>query len=53
MINAAITGVGAWLPPTILDNKELEKRMDVTDEWIVSRMGIRQRRVLEIGRAHV
>ena len=50
MINAAITGVGAWLPPTILDNKGLEKRMDVTDEWIVSRMGIRQRRVLEDGK---
>lgn len=46
-INAVITGVGAYLPEYVLSNKELEKMVDTTDEWIVERTGIRERRILK------
>jgi 3-oxoacyl-[acyl-carrier-protein] synthase III len=45
-IRAAITGVGGWLPETILSNTDLEKMVDTTDEWIMSRTGIKERRIL-------
>jgi len=41
----SILGTGRYLPPTILTNAELEKRVDTTDEWIRSRTGIRERRI--------
>lgn len=44
---AAITAVGAYLPKTILDNKTLEKMVDTNDEWIVTRTGIKERRILK------
>jgi 3-oxoacyl-[acyl-carrier-protein] synthase-3 len=51
-IVAAITGVGGYLPEYILDNHELSKMVDTTDEWIMQRIGIRERRILkEKGRA--
>ena len=43
---AAITAVGHFLPKDRLTNAELEKLVDTTDEWIVSRTGIRERRIL-------
>ena len=46
-INAAITGIQGYVPDYILDNKELEKLVDTNDEWIVSRTGIRERRILK------
>ena len=48
-INAAITGVGMYVPDKILDNKYFESIVDTNDEWIVSRTGIRERRVMENG----
>lgn len=48
-INAAITGVGMFVPDKILDNKYFESIVDTNDEWIVSRTGIRERRVMENG----
>lgn len=45
MIYARIAGTGSYLPQRILTNAELEKRVDTTDEWIVSRTGIRQRHI--------
>ena len=49
---AAITAVGAYLPSSVLDNKTLEQMVDTNDEWIVSRTGIQERRILkEPGRA--
>ena len=45
-IKAAITAVGGWLPETVLSNAELEKMVDTTDDWIVSRTGIRERRIM-------
>ena len=46
-ITAAITGVSAYLPEYILTNKELETMMDTTDEWIMSRSGISERRIMK------
>jgi 3-oxoacyl-[acyl-carrier-protein] synthase III len=46
-ITAAITGVGGYVPDYILSNKELEKMVDTNDEWIVSRTGIKERRILK------
>lgn len=45
-IRAAITAVGGWLPETVLSNAELEKMVDTTDEWITTRTGIKERRIL-------
>lgn len=47
MIQAAITGVGGYVPEDILTNSELEKIVDTTDEWIMTRVGIKERRVLK------
>ncbi|HEX9951459.1 MAG TPA: beta-ketoacyl-ACP synthase III [Rubricoccaceae bacterium] len=44
---AAITAVGHYLPPDRLTNADLEKLVDTNDEWIVSRTGIRERRILK------
>lgn len=48
-IRAAITAVGHFLPEKILSNADLEKMVDTTDEWIYSRTGIRERRIMEHG----
>jgi 3-oxoacyl-[acyl-carrier-protein] synthase-3 len=45
-ITAAITCVNGYVPPDILSNKDLEKMVDTTDEWITSRTGIKERRIL-------
>ena len=39
-----ITGWGGYLPEGVVTNKDLTERMDTTDEWIVERTGIRERR---------
>jgi len=44
---AAITGIHGWVPEDILTNAELEKMVDTTDEWILTRTGIRQRHILK------
>lgn len=46
-IHAAITAVGGYVPDYILTNAELETMMDTTDEWIQSRTGIKERRILK------
>ncbi len=47
--NIAVTGTGAALPEQCITNKDLEKWVDTSDAWIVSRTGIRERRKLEEG----
>jgi 3-oxoacyl-[acyl-carrier-protein] synthase-3 len=47
MIRAAITAVAGYVPDYILSNKELEKMVDTTDEWIMSRTGIKERHILK------
>ncbi|MCK6548136.1 ketoacyl-ACP synthase III [Myxococcota bacterium] len=44
-MRARIVGTGAYAPEEVVTNDDLSKRIDTTDEWIVSRTGIRQRRV--------
>jgi len=44
---ARIVGTGSYLPPRIITNSELEKSLDTTDEWILSRTGIKERRIVE------
>ncbi|MEO7311981.1 MAG: beta-ketoacyl-ACP synthase III [Chitinophagaceae bacterium] len=46
-ITAAITAVGGYVPDYILTNKELEQMVDTNDEWIRSRTGIQERRILK------
>ena len=44
-----ICGLGSYVPPKILTNRDLEKLVDTSDEWIMSRTGIRQRHILDSG----
>lgn len=44
-MNAGIIGIGRYLPERIVTNKELEQRMDTSDEWIRTRTGIEERRI--------
>ncbi|TAF34934.1 MAG: ketoacyl-ACP synthase III [Cytophagales bacterium] len=46
-IKAAITGIHGYVPEYILTNKELEIIVDTTDEWIIERTGIKERRILK------
>jgi 3-oxoacyl-[acyl-carrier-protein] synthase-3 len=46
-IHAAITGVAGYVPDYVLTNEELEKLVDTNDEWITSRTGIKERRILK------
>ena len=49
MVRAAITGWGKCLPPAVLSNADLSTILDTSDEWIVSRTGIRERRISHVG----
>jgi 3-oxoacyl-[acyl-carrier-protein] synthase-3 len=46
-IRAAITGINAWVPEYRLTNQELSKMVDTSDEWIMQRVGIKERRILK------
>jgi len=46
-IKAAITGIHAWVPEYILTNSELSRMVDTSDEWIMQRVGISERRILK------
>jgi 3-oxoacyl-[acyl-carrier-protein] synthase III len=46
-MRAAITGIHAWVPEYRLNNFELSKLVDTSDEWIMQRVGIRERRILK------
>ncbi len=48
-LHAAITAVGHYVPDKVLSNHDLEKMVDTTDEWIRTRTGIRERRILTEG----
>lgn len=55
MIQAAITGVSSYIPEAILTNADFEKIVDTSDEWIMSRVGIKERHVLpkELGTSYM
>lgn len=46
-ITAAITAIGGYVPDDVLSNKDLEGMVDTTDEWIITRTGIKERRILK------
>jgi 3-oxoacyl-[acyl-carrier-protein] synthase III len=46
-LKAAITGIHGWVPADLLTNAELEKMVDTTDEWIMTRTGIKERHILK------
>lgn len=52
-INVAVTGTGAALPEQRITNQDLERMVETSDDWIVSRTGIRERRKLESGLSSV
>ena len=45
-INAVITGVGGYIPEYVLNNDELSRMVDTNDEWIMTRIGVKERRIL-------
>ena len=45
-INAVITGIGGYVPDYVLTNDELSRMVDTTDEWIMTRIGVKERRIL-------
>ena len=47
----SITGLGSYAPERVLTNRDLEQTLDTTDEWIVERTGIRERRIAADGEA--
>ncbi|SET27092.1 beta-ketoacyl-ACP synthase III [Prevotella sp. kh1p2] len=46
-VHAVITGVGGYVPDYILNNEELSRMVDTSDEWIMTRVGIKERRILK------
>lgn len=46
-LKAVITGIGGYIPEYILNNQELSTMMDTSDEWITTRVGIKERRILK------
>ena len=46
---AVLCGLGSWVPPRIVDNAEIATRLETSDEWIRTRTGIRQRRIIDPG----
>ena len=45
-INAVITGVGGYVPDYVLTNDEISRMVDTNDEWIMTRIGVKERRIL-------
>ena len=45
-INAVITGVGGYVPDYILTNEEISRMVDTNDEWIMTRIGVKERHIL-------
>jgi 3-oxoacyl-[acyl-carrier-protein] synthase-3 len=46
---ASITGIGSYLPDKVLTNYDLEKMVDTSNDWIIQRTGIKERRIVENG----
>ena len=46
-LRTIITGVGAYYPDYILNNDELSRMVETSDEWIMTRVGIKERRILK------
>ena len=46
-VNAVISAVGAYVPEYVLTNEEIGKMVETTDEWIMTRVGIKERHILK------
>jgi 3-oxoacyl-[acyl-carrier-protein] synthase III len=53
MMRASITGWGACMPPAVLSNDDLSTFLDTSDEWIVTRTGMRERRISHVSATHL
>ena len=53
MIKARVIGTGSYAPEGVMTNFDLEKFLDTSDDWIVTRTGIRERHVAAEGRNHL
>ena len=51
MIYSRIVGTGSYLPPRMVSNEELSKKLDTSDAWIQERTGIRQRHIADASQA--
>ena len=51
-VPVTITGVGAYVPDRVVTNDDLSKLVDTSDEWIMERTGIRERRIAADEQAH-
>jgi 3-oxoacyl-[acyl-carrier-protein] synthase III len=51
LVRAKISALGTYVPPRVLTNAELEKMVQTSDEWLVSRTGIRERHIVDKGTA--
>ena len=51
LVHAKITALGTYVPPRVMTNADFEKMVETTEEWIVSRTGIRERHIVEKGTA--
>jgi 3-oxoacyl-[acyl-carrier-protein] synthase-3 len=51
LVRAKITALGTYVPPRLLTNADLEKLVETSDEWIMSRTGIRERHIVDKGMA--
>jgi 3-oxoacyl-[acyl-carrier-protein] synthase-3 len=49
LVRAKISALGTYVPPRVLTNADLEKMVETSDDWIVSRVGIRERHLVENG----
>ncbi len=49
LVRAKISALGTYVPPRLLTNQDLEKMVETTDEWIMSRVGIRERHIVDKG----
>ena len=47
MLNAKITGIASYIPDDVLDNEMLSQMVDTSDEWITTRVGVKERRILK------
>ena len=47
MLNAKISGIASYIPDDILTNDDLARMVDTNDEWITTRVGIKERRILK------
>ena len=51
IVRAKITALGTYVPPKVMTNKDFEKIVETSDEWITTRTGIRERHIVEKGMA--